>query len=98
MILCRKLTRKGLFFNTIIIISVRHRALPDLQGMKVGSNVPFNGIQQPTFLLGNPLAVFGPKMGRDKNAAVRCHCPFRLTTVSRQPFTRGMLAAQRDAS
>jgi len=35
------------------LFSVRHRALPDLQGMKVGNSAPSNGMWQPTFLLGN---------------------------------------------
>lgn len=29
-----------------------------------------------SLLSGNPPPVFGPKMGRDKNAAVRCHASF----------------------
>ena len=34
------------------LFSVRHRALPELQGMKVGNSAPSSGMWQPTFLLG----------------------------------------------
>jgi len=36
----------GNFKNSLLIslFSVRHRALPDLQGMKVGNNAPPNGM------------------------------------------------------
>src|SRR6202030_95279 len=35
------------------LFSVRHRALPDLQGMKVGNSALSSGMWQPTFLLAN---------------------------------------------